>query len=62
MPSCGSSPNRFIIHLTISNSPSRPRGAFLRPGFASLLRSPELRGSGAPRDVRVFARHPLDVP
>src|SRR5262245_21119801 len=39
-----------------------PAAHFLRPGFASLLRSPELRESGAPRDVRVFARHPLDTP
>jgi hypothetical protein len=33
---------RSLIHF--SNSPSRSRGAFLRPGFASLLRSPESRG------------------
>jgi hypothetical protein len=35
---------RPIAMFTISNSPSRSRGAFLRPGFASLLRSPQSRG------------------
>src|SRR5262249_12050953 len=30
--------------LTMSNSPSRSRGAFLRPGLATLLRSPASRG------------------
>src|SRR5262249_34095570 len=48
-------------HRTTHTS-SLPRRVVLRPGFAPLLRSPELRGSEAPRDVRVFARHPLDVP
>jgi hypothetical protein len=45
------------IHL--SNSPSRSRDACLRPGFATLLRSPEPRGgrsaerrSGARRNTR----------
>src|SRR3984893_6314941 len=48
---------RTPIHF--SNSPSRSRGAFLRPGFATLLRSPESRGgrsaerrSGARRNTR----------
>src|SRR5262249_33911114 len=47
------------FHLTMSNSPSRSRGALLRPGFASLLRQPESRGgrsaerrSGAAAPVR----------
>ena len=47
------------FHLTISNSPSRSRGAFLRPGFATLLHSPRMRGgrsaekrSGARRNTR----------
>ena len=31
-------------HLTMSNSPSRSRGAFFRPGLAPLLRQPESRG------------------
>ena len=31
-------------HLTMSNSPSRSRGACLRPSFASLLHSPRTRG------------------
>ena len=49
--------------LTMSNSPSRSRGAFLRPGFATLLHSPRTRGgrsaekrSGARRNTR-GARH-----
>jgi hypothetical protein len=33
-----------VVDLTMSNSPSRSRGAFLRPGFATLLRQPESRG------------------
>ncbi len=33
---------RSLIHF--SNSPSRSRGAFLRPGFATLLHSPRTRG------------------
>src|SRR6266516_735821 len=36
----------------MSNSPSRSRGAFLRPGFATLLHRPRTRGGGAP------IRHP----
>src|SRR5262249_3522485 len=41
----GSSPNRFgHSNLTMSNSPSRSRGAFLRPGLATLLHSPRTRG------------------
>ena len=36
--------HRVSAQLTMSNSPSRSRGAFLRPGFATLLRSPESRG------------------
>src|SRR5262249_8786886 len=42
----------YPIHL--SNSPSRSRAACLRPGFATLLRQPESRVGGAPRDVRVL--------
>ena len=42
---CGSSLNRSpSFHFTMSNSHSRSRGAFLRPGFVTLLRSPESRG------------------
>ena len=33
---------RSLIHF--SNSPSRSRGAFLHPGFATLLHSPQTRG------------------
>ena len=40
------------FQLTMSNSPSRSHGAFLRPGVATLLRSPESRVGGAP------IRHP----
>ena len=36
-----------------------PAARFLRPGFASLLRSPESRVSGAPRDVRVLGGTPV---
>jgi hypothetical protein len=50
--------------LTMSNSHSRSRGAFLRPGFATLLRSPESRGgrsaerrSGARRNTRGARRN-----
>jgi hypothetical protein len=51
---------RSLIHF--SNSPSRSRGAFLHPGFATLLHSPRNRGvGGAPRNVRVRARHPWGV-
>src|SRR5215831_17263202 len=39
-------------HLTVSNSPSRSRGACLRPGFAISLHSPRTRVGGAP------IRHP----
>src|SRR5262245_48029728 len=31
-------------HLTMSNSPSRSRGACLHPGFATLLHSPRIEG------------------
>ena len=65
VPHCGSSLNRCRgPNLTMSNSPSRSRGAFLRPGFASLLRSPESRGgrsverrSGAQRNTRAARRN-----
>ena len=50
-----------LAQFTISNSLHRSRGAFLRPGFATLLRSPELRVGGAPRNVRVRAKHPLGL-
>jgi hypothetical protein len=47
----------YPIHF--SNSPSRSRGAFLRPSFATLLRSPRMRVGGAPRDVRVLGGTPV---
>src|SRR5262249_35090617 len=43
----------------MSNSLHRSRGAFLRPGFATLLRSPESRVGGAPRVVRVLGGTPV---
>src|SRR5262249_6065721 len=55
-------PSTPISPYRTTHTSSLPRRVVLRPGFAPLLRSPELRGSEAPRDVRVFARHPLDVP
>ena len=47
--------------FTISNSRSRSRGAFLRPGFALSLHAPPEGVGGAPRVVRVLARHPLGL-
>src|SRR5262249_10665239 len=38
-------------HLTMSNSPSRSRGAFLRPGFAPLLHSPRIEGWAERRET-----------
>src|SRR6266516_1485492 len=38
-----------------------PAARFLRPGFALSLHSPQRRGGGAPRIVRVLARHPLGL-
>src|SRR5262249_62369648 len=46
-------------HLTVSNSPSRSRGACLRPGFAISLHSPRTRVGGAPRVVRVLGGTPV---
>ena len=43
----------------MSNSPSRSRGACLRPGFATLLHSPPTRVGGAPTDVRVLGGTPV---
>ena len=50
-------------HLTMSNSPSRSRGAFFAPGVLHRCFAHPNRGvGGAPRDVRVRAKHPLDLP
>jgi hypothetical protein len=46
---------RPYSYLTMSNSPSRSRGACLRPGFATLLRQPESRG-GRSAERRLGAR------
>ena len=49
--------------LTMSNSHSRSRGAFGRPGFCNFASLTPNRGvGGAPRDVRVRAKHPLGLP
>jgi hypothetical protein len=42
---------RGHFHLTMSNSPSRSRGAFLRPGFATLLHSPRIEGWAERRET-----------
>ena len=55
------SPDAFVSSIHFSNSRSHSRGAFLRPGFALSLHSPQRRGGGAPRVVRVLARHPLGL-
>src|SRR5436190_21909588 len=46
----------------MSNSPSRSRGAFLRPGFASLLHSPRIEGWAERRETfGCSAEHPWGV-
>ena len=46
----------------MSNSPSRSRGALLRPGFASLLRSPQSRGGrSAEKRSGAALAHPWGV-
>jgi hypothetical protein len=55
----GSSPNRSrSFHLTMSNSPSRSRGACLRPSFAFVLHSPRTRG-GRSAEKRSGAAAPV---
>src|SRR5262249_18712071 len=52
-----------VFHLTMSNSPARSRGAFLRPGRASLLHQPRIEGWAERRETfGCCARHPLGVP
>src|SRR6266568_8952497 len=60
---CGSSLNRSLeSQLTMSNSPSRSRGAFLRPGFASLLHRPRIEGWAERRETfGCSAEHPWGV-
>jgi hypothetical protein len=55
--------HRVPPRLTMSNSQSSsfPRRVFAPGVFASLLRQPESRVGGAPRDVRV-QRHPWGLP
>src|SRR5262249_31892035 len=40
--------------LTMSNSPSRSRDAFLRPGFATLLHSPRVEGWAERRQAHLI--------
>src|SRR5215831_20074825 len=50
-------------HLTMSNSPSRSRGAFLRPGFATLLHQPRIEGWAERRETfGCSAEHPWGTP
>src|SRR5262249_36159261 len=44
-------PPLVVVDLTMSNSPSRSRGAFLRPGFATLLHSPRVEGWAERRET-----------
>ncbi len=49
--------------LTMSNSHSRSRGAFLRPSFASLLHSPRIEGWAERRETfGCSAEHPWGTP
>jgi len=58
---CGSSLNRSpSFYLTMSNSPSRSRGAFSAPGVLHRCFAHPNRGvGGAPRDVRVLGGTPV---
>jgi hypothetical protein len=48
--------------LTMSNSHSRSRGAFLRPRFATLLHSPRIEGWAERRETfGCCAKHPLGL-
>jgi hypothetical protein len=62
----GSSPNRsrsFPSHDVKQPRSSRSRGAFLRPGFASLLHSPRIEGWAERRETfGCSAKHPWDTP
>jgi hypothetical protein len=52
----------LALLLTMSNSPSRSRDAFSAPGLCKLCFANPNRGvGGAPRDVRVRAKHPLGL-
>jgi len=49
--------------LSSTHTPPRSRGAFLRPGFCIVASPTPNRGvGGAPRNVRVRARHPWGTP
>src|SRR5262249_41256721 len=52
--------HRVSAQLTMSNSPSRSRGACLRPEFCILASLTPNRGvGGAPRNVRVLGEAPV---
>jgi hypothetical protein len=56
----GPSPNRIRHPYSLFKQPiSFPRRIFCARAFASLLRQPESRGSGAPRNVRVLGGTPV---
>jgi hypothetical protein len=72
----GSAVHRFALHrvrtrdsngriphygFTCQTAQLVPAPAFLRPGFASLLHSPQRGVGGAPRDVRVLGGTPVGV-
>ena len=54
----GSSPRMTRFLLMMSNSPSRSRGAFLRPGFETLASRTRNEGWRSAGGRRVLARHP----
>jgi hypothetical protein len=55
--------HRVSVHLTMSNSPSRSRGACLRPGFVALLHSPRIEGWAERRETfGCLAKHPCGMP
>src|SRR5438067_237855 len=53
--------NDELKALAPSNTSSFPRRVFCARAFALSLHSPQRRGGGAPRVVRVLARHPLGL-
>lgn len=52
----------FATPIHFSNSPPRSRDAFCARVFSLCFAHPHRGVGGAPRDVRVFARHPLGTP
>jgi len=52
----------FATPIHFSNSPPRSRDAFCARVFSLCFAHPHRGVGGAPRDVRVFARHPSGTP